>query len=301
MKAQVRLRQKLEQIDAEDGGRQGPRQEGAPIENGYEIALPHEPTNEYQQSRLSYLLDCNESVENSTEGGDKSPRRSSLLDSKRNSTLPTLDIQFANPQVQLHSNSTGGSIVLAAESAHIEGRKFAHFIISNSRRSADKVTPSNLLRKTEQTYSISNMEAYSTSVDVDIVGLPWLQTQQDSADDETPSVSGLEEHFVIGSRETDTTNREDNLHKRTAIFPNHLKHHEPLPFLQSGVLSKILEKFTCQSQQLFHREPVHYSKDDLSRFIQLGLVVEDRGTDIVDGINLSIDTLSFNLNSYQYR
>ena len=289
MKAQVRLRQKLETTDAEDGERQGPRHDGAPIEDGYEIALPHEPSDGYQQSRLGYLLDCNESIQNSTEGGNKSPHRSAV-DTKRNSTLPTLDIQFSNPQVQLHSNSTGGSIVLAAESAHIEGRKFAHFIISNSRSSADKVTPSDLLRKTEQTYSISKMEAYSTSVDVDIVGLPWLQTKDDSAD---PSVSGLDKHYVAG--------REDHLPEKSAIFPNHLKHHEPLPFHQTGLLSKILEKFTCQGQQLFHREPVHYSKDDLSRFIQRGLVVEDRGTDIVDGTKLSIDTLSFNLNSYQYR
>ena len=63
------------------------------------------------------------------------------------STLPTLDVHFSNPQVQLHSIATGGSILLAMEQAQVEARKFIHFTVTNS-RSKRKVSPTDLLRKT---------------------------------------------------------------------------------------------------------------------------------------------------------
>ena len=61
-----------------------------------------------------------------------------------------------------------------------------------------------------------------------------------------------------------------------------------------SVTGPILDKFTFQSRQLFHRPPIHYSTDELIRFVKRGLVVgQDEAA--VDDIELQIDLLNFNL------
>ena len=65
-----------------------------------------------------------------------------------NATLPILELHLSNPQVQLHSIATGGSIILAMERAQVEARKFIHFIVPNARSKAETFSPSDLLRKT---------------------------------------------------------------------------------------------------------------------------------------------------------
>jgi hypothetical protein len=70
----------------------------------------------------------------------------------QNPTLPTLDIHFSNPQVQLHSTATGGSIIVAMESAHVETRKFVHLVVANLSSKVGNVSPSDLLIKTGKYY-----------------------------------------------------------------------------------------------------------------------------------------------------
>jgi len=66
------------------------------------------------------------------------------------------------------------------------------------------------------------------------------------------------------------------------------------------VTGPILDKFTFQSRQLFHRPPIHYSTEELIRFVKQGLVVgQDEAA--VDDIELQIDLLNFNLDSYQFK
>jgi len=80
------------------------------------------------------------------------------------------------------------------------------------------------------------------------------------------------------------------------IYPPHLHHHEPLPFSKSGLLRPILNKFTFQSTQIFHRPPHHNSTQELIDFINQGLVVGQDDA-AVDNIELLIDLLNFNLDS----
>jgi hypothetical protein len=111
------------------------------------------------------------------------------------------------------------------------------------------------------------MEAYSLSTRVDVNrGLPWLE--------------------VCSPEDDGSTKRH--------TYPSHLQFHEPLSFSKNGLLSPILDKFTFQSTQIFHRSPHHYSTHELLHFIDQGLVVgQDEAA--VDSIELLIDLLNFNL------
>ncbi|KAL7552645.1 hypothetical protein ACHAWF_015872 [Thalassiosira exigua] len=263
----------------------------------------------HNSSMLEYLLE--ESFDLSSLH-DLSPQPHASFDKEEKEgnalpTLPTLDIHLSNPQVQLHSTATGGSIVLGAEAAHVEGRKFVHFLVANSRRKAEKVSPSDLLRKTEHMYTITNMEAYSLSTDIDVsVGLPWLGVCSPRSRGPGKQAFALEERFGISESQN-----QDNLfsaaldavkdvapHEYT--YPSYLRHHEPFSFSSSGLLRPILAPFTFQSRQVFHRPPIHYSNEELITFIQSGLVV-NQDEAAVDNIELQIDLLSFNLDSYQFK
>mmetsp|Transcript_17638 Transcript_17638/g.31626 ORF Transcript_17638/g.31626 Transcript_17638/m.31626 type:complete len:982 (-) Transcript_17638:14-2959(-) len=296
---------------------------------GVEISLPdpQRTGSAMNDSVLEYLLrESSKSFEKesfdkdlasmpNTNQGDVSAATGSPAEVEENEgkTLPTLDIQFANPQIQLHSIATGGSIILAMEGAHVEGCKFVHFVVSNAhRKTAGKVSLSDLLRKTEHTYTLTNMEAYSLSTHVDPnVGLPWLDVCSSYNSPGYQAVA-LEERFGINSNENhDATswNHEEkhgqqlgNEHECSTSsqkYPSYLRHHEPLAFAKSGLLRPILDQFTFQSKQLFHRPPIHYSIEELICFVKEGLVVDQ--DEAVDDIKLQIDLLKFNLDSYQFK
>jgi hypothetical protein len=117
------------------------------------------------------------------------------------------------------------------------------------------------------------MEAYSLSTRVDVNrGLPWLE---------------------VCSPENDGTKHSAFMHHRQA-YPPHLQFHEPLSFSKNGLLCPILDKFTFQSTQIFHRSPHHYSTQELLNFIDKGLVAS-KDEAAVDSIELLIDLLNFNL------
>ena len=61
-----------------------------------------------------------------------------------------------------------------------------------------------------------------------------------------------------------------------------------------------ISRFTFQSIQRFHRPPVHYSTEELVGFIKQGLVASQEEA-VVDDIQMDIDLLSFNLDSYQFK
>lgn len=94
-------------------------------------------------SRLEYLLAESVHAEHTHDASFDEMKMKSW-----NSTLPTLDIHFSNPQIQLHSVATEGSIILAMERAQVEAREFIHFVIANARSKAENVSSSDLLRKT---------------------------------------------------------------------------------------------------------------------------------------------------------
>ncbi|KAL7499599.1 hypothetical protein ACHAWT_007212 [Skeletonema menzelii] len=246
--------------------------------------------------------------------GNEEPSQHFEAEEARNSTLPTLDIHFSNPQVQLHSKGTGGSVILAMEGAHVEGRKFVKFLVTNSH--TGQLSPADLIRKTEHIYTLTNMEAYSLNSHVDIgVGLPWLEVDVPATVEPAlpePS-SQLGVLFGISSprqvKESLSKQASSNsLHgeNKSAAddyewkYPPELRHHEPFAFREQKNIRPILKKFTCLSRQLFHRPPIHYSNEELKSFIAQGLVIEQCGS-VADDIDLEIDLLQFNLDSYQFK
>lgn len=82
---------------------------------------------------------------------------------------------------------------------------------------------------------------------------------------------------------------------RRYTYPPHLRHHEPLAFLQTGFCCPILNKFTFNSRQSFHRPPIHYSKDELLTFIKQGFFSKQDPYLLVDEVDLKIDLLNFTL------
>lgn len=157
MKSQIRQSQLLAEHD----------DSSSPVDNNQSVSL-HEATDEgvemiiskkvnetEGESRLEYLLQREVGVDLgiSTNGYQENVIAAQSAHSEQsgegteNPTIPTIDIHFSNPQVQLHRKATGGSIILAMEGAHIEGRKFVRFLVDNHRRNG-KVTPSDLTRRT---------------------------------------------------------------------------------------------------------------------------------------------------------
>lgn len=182
----------------------------------------------------------------------------------------------------------------------------------------------------EQAYTFTNMEAYSHSTHVDVnVGLPWLEVCSVGNNRQAKLLVPLEERFGINESGTfqtteysdatsnsmfsvnlDETNSNPlenpleidqktttsdeqygNAHHR---YPSYLRSHEPMAFEKSGLLRPVLDKFTFQSTQVFHRPPIHYSTQELVRFMKQGLVVGQNEM-AVDDTELHIDLLNFNL------
>jgi len=207
------------------------------------------------------------------------------------------------------------------EGAHIEGRKFVKFLVTKPLNKNGKVSPRDLIRKTEHAYSLTNMEAFALSTHIDVnAGLPWLEictpgdrnVTEALILEERYGIAGNISEFLTNAKSVDTdsnSSRDDPVsicdnsssdRNHHFIYPENLRHHEPLAFCKTGILRPILDKFTFQSRQVFHRPPVHYSTEELHSFINQGLVHTQNET-AVDHIELQIDLLLFNLDSYQFK
>lgn len=112
MKAQLRQSQLFVEGEAtsastEDNSQSTPLQKPTE-EEGIEVTLSS--TNEVEgTSRLEYLLRRNSSFDLDVDGAVSSePYEHKESDDESNPSLPTIDIHFSNPQVQLHRKTTGG-------------------------------------------------------------------------------------------------------------------------------------------------------------------------------------------------
>ena len=105
-------------------------------------------------SRLDYLLKHSSSYyldtdKISSDDNDITAQSDDqTLDIHKNPSLPTIDVHFSNPQVQLHRKSTGASIILAMEGAHVEGTKFVRFLVDSRQVKGEVIGPSDLTRRT---------------------------------------------------------------------------------------------------------------------------------------------------------
>jgi hypothetical protein len=352
MRAQMRQSQLLveEGVDAsnaEDNSESTPIQKAT--EEGVEVTLSHGNSGPAGKSMLEYLLRRSSSfdlnvydtkatteIHDNGMGSHHSEQKESNCS---NPCLPTIDIHFSNPQIQLHRKSTGGSIILAMEGAHVEGRKFVRFLV-DSHKVKGNVTPSDLIRRTgklfhtaivnqrslynffssistEHAYTLTNMQAYSLNTRVDVsAGLRWLEVciptnKFAKVAESTRALTYLEERFGItpqenrerstcsGSSESPNNSCAAN-ETHQYIYPPYLRHHEPLAFMLTGFCSPILEKFTFKSLQSFHRPPIHYSSEELLAFINQGMVFRE-ASEMVDEVDLKIDLLHITLDSYQFK
>ena len=165
MKSQIRQLQVLAEIAASLQDSDVRRSHGRSTsslevaEEGFELSLRTPPMkgNNESESRLEYLLqrDAGFEVDIGTVTGSSEGCHSGHTahyghreNVEGSESVPTLDIHFSNPQVQLHSKTTGGSIILAMEGAHVEGRKFIHFLVVHAPNKNGKVSPSDFIRKT---------------------------------------------------------------------------------------------------------------------------------------------------------
>ena len=119
------------------------------MQEGIEVALSLPTT-----SRLDYLLKRSSSYYldtdkiSSDDNGITSQSDDQTEGMHENPSLPTIDVHFSNPQVQLHRKSTGASIILAMEGAHVEGTKFVRFLVDSRQVKGEVIGPSDLTRRT---------------------------------------------------------------------------------------------------------------------------------------------------------
>lgn len=272
------------------------------VEDNFCFSQVH-PVKGSSRDGLQYLLRRDSSTGmNSDIPGSQRSDESKFVFEDEELTLPTLDIHFSNPQFQLHSKSTGGSVILAMEGVYVEGKKFVKFLVTSCGNGP--ISPADLIRKTEHIYTLQNMEAYSLNAHVDIsVGLPWLEVNVPAAQIPTEKTCHLEDLFGI------TPPKESELKVGSIVdekenkssWPPSLRHHEPFAFAVQKNIRPIMNKSTCVSRQFFHRPPIHYSNEELKRFIKQGLVTLEQRGPVVDDIDLEIDLIGFNLDSYQFK
>ena len=157
MKSQIRQSQVLAEKSAcqEDPnikrGRDRPVSFSGIVGDGVELSSQASPRDDgdLARSKLEYLLERDEGFEiNIAHDGDHSIHTTHSENGNNLESVPTLDIHFSNPQVQLHSKTTGGSVILAMEGAHVEGRKFANLLVERGQNKSGKILPCDLIRKT---------------------------------------------------------------------------------------------------------------------------------------------------------
>lgn len=89
------------------------------------------------------------------------------------------------------------------------------------------------------------------------VGLPWLKVCLPGHTPSHDQAVPLEERFGINDGAGISHNAKKSENERVnskppnrPIYPSHLRHHEPLSFLKTGLLCPILDKFTFTVSQL---------------------------------------------------
>jgi hypothetical protein len=191
-------------------------------------------------------------------------------------SVPRFDFYLSNPQIQLHSESTGGGVILAMRAAYVEGRRFIHLFTKTSE--ASDITADSLLHRTDNLYTLDMMEIYSIKPSHST--LEWLKVGNTS---------------IVENKDIPT-------------FTPELSLHEPRSFEVTDLFTKIMEHSTFKTLQICYNPPVEFTKEELEEMIQSKcieeLLVPDTGDDQEHGtfeyIDIAIDKLSFMLDSYQF-
>jgi len=312
------------------------------------IELSHD---DKPKSHLDYLLSQNEEVEHkpstisspsvssptvrssnpefSTGGafGSTSKGRDSapLLDE----TIPTFDLHLSNPQIQFHSETTGGSIIIGICGAYIEGHKYANLFATDKVIENDDLGLETLLRRTNFIYTLDRLQLFSISNNVDVdVGLQWLHYDErgakgneevyskkecDEIDDSTLAINDSLESLSLGEKSLPEVSiapvQEDQyktriMSERSAMFPKELEIFDTREFGLPSLCELIMEPSTFKTRQEFHRPPIDLTKEELAEVIDQNLVspflASSEKSLAIDSIEMFLDELSFNLDSGQF-
>jgi len=246
-------------------------------------------------------------------------------------TIPTFDLQLSNPQIQLHSEKTGGGVIISMRGANIEGKMYSHLFGKQEYLDRDDLRVETLLRRTEFLYTLDRMELFSISNNIDLeAGLQWLGTESmasrvenvtktadanvrnrgDSIEFQRVNVTNpLKDQSLATSRTASCNIHDDKiLDKGAKSFPPELQHHERKLFVMPPLCQKIMDPCTFKTLQEFHRPPIDLTKEELADTIEKGLISsltnvesnEKQSSRAIDHIEIFIDELSFLLDSHQF-
>eukprot|EP00559_Dactyliosolen_fragilissimus_P000268 CAMPEP_0184874654 /NCGR_PEP_ID=MMETSP0580-20130426/42522_1 /TAXON_ID=1118495 /ORGANISM="Dactyliosolen fragilissimus" /LENGTH=916 /DNA_ID=CAMNT_0027377707 /DNA_START=1222 /DNA_END=3972 /DNA_ORIENTATION=+ len=194
-------------------------------------------------------------------------------------SIPTFDVYLSNPQIQLHSESTGGSLILAVDCAVIEGKKFVSLLSKDK----NDFSLENFLRRTAFQYALERMEIFSLDSNIEVENqLQWLETA------------------AININE-----QEGNGHKFIPLLQNY----DIKNFLIPHLMKQIMSKSTFRAKQVCLNTPIDLTKEELEDQINNGQIISMHNVDddgstssvyALDRIEMTIDELSFLLDSHQF-
>ena len=231
------------------------------------------------------------SVENPSEMGNLGyngfeERDDTSIESDANPSFPILVVHLFNPQIQLHSEHTGGGIILAMRGCYVEGRQFykyfADYSFDRSDCTLNEVSPK-VLRKREFLYQLDEVEAFAVDAEVDVdIGLQWLElgdtVDVDSGGKAPPAPLESCVNFDSCS---------------------------PRYFLCEATMRKIIKSFSFRTRQLFFRQPLDLSPDEIGVLFSSESIIKVGGpfgckVSVMDSVQVNLDQLSFELDSYQF-
>ena len=225
-------------------------------------------------------------------------------------TIPTFDLHLSNPQIQFHSEKTGGSVIIAMQGAYIEMKMYSHLFCKEEDFEKEEFSVETLLRRTEFLYTLDRMELYSLNNDVDMnIGLQWLGTMR-KHDALNESIERAIEKYKLNVDENEIhlLKQSENDNNRKKIFPQDLQKHETKFYILPPFCQKIMEPSTFKTLQTFHRPPIDLTKEELADTIRAKSIqsmtsvdTDDRkSSSAIDHVELFIDELSFLLDSHQF-
>lgn len=232
--------------------------------------------------------------------------------SQSHDTIPTFDLHLSNPQIQLHSEKTGGSVIISMRGAYIEMKMFSHLFCREDDFQKEFFSVETLLRRSEFIYTLDRMEMYSLSTNVDMdIGLQWLGTKQKQTMNNDASESLQLDGDGNRKLEMDLfikVNSFETKESQCKSFPRDMQKHEIKEFVLPSFCQKIMEPCTFKTIQTFDRPPIDLTKEELDETIKQMLILsltatgtdERKSSRATDHVELFIDELSFLLDSHQF-
>lgn len=284
---------------------------------GHLIEDEKDNSSNLQKPRLSRNISVQEARQASGDSNRSIGGGGGGVKASKNASISTLDVHLSNPQFQLHSDQTGGSVILAMRGAYIDGQRYLNLIDPDNLLNAASTSIDSLLQKTEFQYTLDRMEIYAIAPGVDVdAGLQWLDYHENvnsgdgdtfeaddysqdgdnynSDEDELPSI--LPSLSVQGGsiREMPDVKAFSRRH-----FQPRFAQYDPKTFRKPPLMQLIMNRCTFDSRQVFHRSPHHLSSDELAAYIRRGYL-EPLLESALDQVDLHIDEMSFMLDSHQY-